>query len=70
MSGKPKLRTKVVEEPNCFVVYLCGCTDCFPWAIFKTEDEAIEWAEEKSRNPEGYIIEENYMSLKVGNDEW
>ena len=39
-----------------FVVYLCGCTDCFAHACFVEQDDAKTWAESNSKNPEGYII--------------
>lgn len=39
-----------------YAVYLCGCTDCFLHALFMSEKAAIKWAEENSKNPEGYII--------------
>lgn len=48
-------------EPNCHVVYLCGCTDCFPHAIFNDESEAVKWAIENNKNPEMYVIEEIYL---------
>lgn len=37
-------------------VYLCGCTDCFLSALFMDEEDAVKWAEETSKNSEGYSV--------------
>jgi hypothetical protein len=39
-----------------YVVYLCGCTDCFFHAAFVELEHAEKWAKENSCNPEGYLI--------------
>ncbi len=39
-----------------WAVYLCGCTDCFLHAMFSVENDAKKWAEENSRNPEGFRV--------------
>lgn len=40
-----------------YLVLMCGCTDCFPNAIFFDNKEAIAYGKLNSRNPEGYVIQ-------------
>jgi len=39
-----------------YAVYLCGSTDCFLAAMFMNEEDALQYAVESNRNPEGYRI--------------
>ena len=50
-----------------FVVSLCGCTDCFVHAIFQERENAVKWAKENGRNPEGYLIDEMTL-LELANN--
>jgi hypothetical protein len=43
-----------------YVVYLCGCTDCFPHAAFLDKNHAHKWAQDNNTNPEGYLIQEKH----------
>ena len=38
------------------MVFGCGCTDCFPHALFKDRVDAESWAIANCTNHEGYII--------------
>ena len=55
-----------MNKEKFFVVYLCGCTDCFPWAVFVRREDAEDWAARISTNPEGYVVKEQYLE----NVEW
>lgn len=44
------------DEFELYTVYLCGCTDCFPHAMFAEKKEAEKWGEANSHNPEGWFI--------------
>ena len=44
-----------------YVVNLCGPTDCFSHAAFIDYHDAKEWGEMKSRDHEGYTIDEVKM---------
>lgn len=39
-----------------YAVYLCGCTDCFFHALFRTHELAEAWVKTQRLNPEGYFI--------------
>jgi hypothetical protein len=39
-----------------WAVYLCGATDCFLHALFMTREQAYQWAEQESNNPEGFHV--------------
>ena len=43
---------------NVFAVYLCGATDCFLAAVFNDNEEALEYGQKHSRNPEGFYVRE------------
>lgn len=62
-----KARTTDKEQPNYYLVYLCGCTDCFVHAAFFDENDAEKWAKDNSVNPEGYIIKK-YNGQKLLNE--
>lgn len=51
-------------------VYLCGCTDCFLTAMFQEQVEAIKWAEENSKNPEGFVIKYFAVPDEISLDDW
>lgn len=41
-----------------YIVWLCGATDGWPYAIFPDHESAVHWAKDNAHNPEGSIIEE------------
>jgi len=53
-----------------FLVLGCGCTDCFPTAIFFTYQAAVEYGNKHcSVNPEGFLVEPiNVTSLNLTDD--
>ena len=55
-----------------YAVYLCGATDCFLSAIFKSSSDAWDWANTKSSNPEGYVIKywETTEDIDTSNTGW
>lgn len=52
-----------------YLVLTCGCTDCFPAAMFFDRGEADSWARDNAFNPEGYVIKEiDVSSLNISDD--
>lgn len=52
-----------MKNNNCTAVYCCGCTDCFPQAMFIDELEALKWANENCTCPEGFILKKKYSEV-------
>lgn len=53
-----------------YLVMGCGCTDCFPNAIFFDAEEARDWGRACANfNPEGYVVKEiDVSSLNLTDD--
>lgn len=52
-----------------YLVLGCGCTDCFPQAIFFDEAAAEEYGKKHCCNPEGFIVKPIDISpLEIDDD--
>jgi hypothetical protein len=52
-----------------YLVLSCGCTDCFPSAMFFNLHDAMEWGNSNACNPEGYTIKQiDISSLAISDD--
>lgn len=53
-----------------YLVSTCGCTDCFPTALFFNADQAHKWAKAHANpNPEGFTVQEiDVSSLGLHDD--